>query len=442
MARRSIHILEMSKHFLYLPIYYAHDQDFFGFLPSDIAIVIEPCEDRTDNATYDQMMDSTPRYRDYEMAITDPIQVLRTPLTSIRKPAILATLVTNAAFWAVNHAEHSVRGFRDLGAFDRVIAYAPGTTSHNIALRIGRDSGNAHQLIDVVEPGKELLRLTAGAMGQHAVALSPDLLHIEEMTSLGAASLELNLGNTPEYNDVLVTTLISHNEFVRQNEPIVYGLLRAIQRALLLTRQRHPDVIRFAQEYFLFADRAEGAVSKAIESEVFPLGVQTTRAHWLNAAKAYSESTRSGAVWSGADERHAVDYYSECVEPYKKYSDFNVADLTENLPRKVKQDHWTPIMLASVALATVGATAWLGWKAAIVFAVGVALAWSVMMLATKPRFLRWLLGGVFALGLLTIAVAFMYPLVKNDSLRDLLLASGISFVLVAVVEYAKHAKEL
>jgi len=441
MTRRSIHILEMSKHFLYLPIYYAHDQGFFGFLPSDIAIVIEPCDGHTDDATYDQMMDSTPRYRDYEMAITDPIQALRTPLTSMRKPAILATLVTNAAFWAVNHAQHTVQSFRDLGAFDRVIAYAPGTTSHNIALRIGRDSGNLRQLIDVVEPGKELLRLTGGTMGRHAVALSPDLLHIEEMTSLGTASLELNLGNTPEYNDVLVTTLISHNEFVRQNETLVYGLLRAIQKALLMTRQRHPDVIRFAQEYFHFADRADGAVRKAIESEVFPISVQTTRAHWVNAAKAYFESTRSGATWSAADERHAVEYYNECVEPYKKYSDI-IPDLTDNASRNVKQNRWTPITLVSVALATVGATAWLGWKAAIVFAMGVALAWSVIMLAKKPRFLRWLLGGVFAIGLSTIAIAFIHSIVNHDSLRDLLLASGISFVLVAVVEYAKHAEEL
>src|ERR1700682_4308360 len=127
MTTRSIHILQMDKHFLYLPIYFAEDRNFFGFLPKEVKVVIDSSDKHTDISTYDQMMDRSPRYREFEIAITDPIQILRTPLNARVKPAVLATLVTNAAFWAVNHASHLVSAFRDLGAFERVIAYAPGT---------------------------------------------------------------------------------------------------------------------------------------------------------------------------------------------------------------------------------------------------------------------------------------------------------------------------
>src|SRR5690348_14446824 len=102
MAERSIHILQMGKHFLYLPIYYAHRRAFFGYLPPNVEVVIdEPLAEHTDAAVYDQLMDESLDYRDSVMAIADPTQILRTPLSSEKLPAVLATIVTNGAFWAI-----------------------------------------------------------------------------------------------------------------------------------------------------------------------------------------------------------------------------------------------------------------------------------------------------------------------------------------------------
>jgi hypothetical protein len=437
---RSIHILQMDKHFLYLPIYFAERHEFFGFLPAGTKVVIDSCDKHTDIATYDQMMDEAPRYRDFAMAITDPIQVFRTPLQSKKKPAVLATLVTNAAFWAVNHGTHPISGFRDLGAFDRVIAYGPGTTSHNIAKRIARDSGNASQSIEVVDPGNELLLLTDKVKGANAVALSPDLLYIEEMVSNGA-SIELALGKTPEYNDVLVTALVSTKEFVAENQAVVQGIMNGIQRALLMTRRKDSEVLGFARDYFYFADRAEGAVNKAVESDVFPLSVKIAQSHWTNAAKAYHEANRHGASWSKADEKNALDYYQVCVQPYEgiaEYATENVLAAPQAEP--TRSPKWAEVLsYALPALVTIGITALMGWRRALVFVLGLFGAWAVLWRISRSGFLKWATAILAVAGVVLVVLPFV-PKLGLEKKSEFLMAIGISFFVTAVIEYGKHRK--
>jgi hypothetical protein len=319
MPRRRVHILQMGKHFLYLPLYFARQNQFFGYLPEDVHVEIDTCEAGTDAATYAQMMDETAASRDFVMAVTDPIQVFQTPLNARRKPAVLATLVTNGAFWAVNHGTRTINGLRDLGAFERVIAFRPGTSSYNIAARIARESGTTtplDQFIEVVAPGKELLLLTDAKKGRGAVALSPDLLTIEDMTHSQRASVELALGGTPEYNDVLVTALVSYQEYVKDNKAVVEAIVKGLQKALLMTRLKHPDVIKFAGDYFTFGEHVSGAVTKALQAEVFPLSVSVAQAHWMHAAKAYFEGIHPGNDWTKDEEARGLSYFKAFVEPY------------------------------------------------------------------------------------------------------------------------------
>jgi hypothetical protein len=430
----------MEKHFLYLPIYFAESREFFGFLPPGTKVVIDSCDKHTDSATYDQLMDESPRYRDLAMAITDPIQVFRTPLQSRRKPAVLATLVTNAAFWAVNHGTYQINGFRDLGIFDRVIAYAPGTTSHNIAKRIGRDSGNAKQSIEVVDPGNELLLLSDKVKGANAVALSPDLLFIEVMKGNGA-SIELALGKTPEYNDVLVTALLTTNEFVAANPEVVQGIVNGIQRALLMTRRRDDAVLGFARDYFQFADKAEGAVATAVEADVFPLSVKVAQPHWTNAAKAYHEAISQGAAWSKVDEKNALDYYQACVQPYETIAE-RATETGSALSKPVAKQRPKWIEAGQYVLPplfAVGITAVMGWLPALIFVLCSFCVWVLLKINDRALFLKWAIRIVGVLGIPLIVLPLV-PKLGLENKIDLLVPIGVSLFVTAIIEYGKRDK--
>jgi hypothetical protein len=409
MNERTIHILQMEKHFLYLPFYYAVDKNFFGYLPDGINVTIgEPDSEHTDDAAYDQMMSESKDFRDFNMAITDPAQIVRTPLHSTRLPAVLATLVTNGAFWAVNHGRHKVNVLRDLGVFDRIIAFSKGTTSHNIAVRIAHESKKPTSLDDfirVVAPGKELLLLSDVAGGANAVALSPDILQIEELVEgRREYSIELAIGDTEEYNNVIVTALVSNSDFVANNPEVVQAVVKGIQHALLLIHRCDPDVLRFARSYFRYANRAEGALNKAKNAGVIPKYVSIAKPHWMSAAKAHCEAGNRDATWTTAEEDMALKYYDICIQPYAKFAmEAERSDIAK-LPPPPPPQAWTTLgQLVITFVVGVVITALWGWIPALATAIGMIVVWGFLRLFRYKHIRKTLrigfLGALCALGI-------------------------------------------
>jgi hypothetical protein len=440
----------MGKHFLYLPFYFACHKRFFGFLPEGVHVEIETSDPGTDKAAYIQMMSESPEHRDYVMAVADPVQVYQSSLGSARRPAILATLVTNGAFWAVNHGAKTSKGLRDLGLFERIIAYGPGTTSYSIAARIARDSGTTTPIadfIEVVEPGGELLLLTDPKKGAKAVALSPDLLWIEEMERNRIASIELPLGQTAEYNDVLVTALLSYEAFVCENPEIVNGIVKGIQKALLMTRLKNPEVIEYAENYFRFGEHAPNAITKAIDSEVFPISVAVAQPHWLHASKAYFEASKGGAGWTKEEEARAYEYYKACVSPYLPIA--QAATTTAIEPAKVEHKaNWRwPLALIFAAIC---AGALFGWFPATLLASGAFVTW---WLARQPSvsaypFVFWTFILLAVGGTLAFSAPFVHLLKIPEAEGAELRAGGIAALVGALamagvgygIDYAERRK--
>ena len=441
MAERSIHILQMGKHFLYLPIYYAHHRAFFGYLPPNVEVVIDaPLAEHTDIAVYDQLMDESPDYRDSVMAIADPTQILRTPLSSEKLPAVLATIVTNGAFWAINHGAHEIGGLRDLAAFDQVIAYDKGTTSYNIAVRIANDSGikkDLDKFIQIVAPGNELLRLSNQTSGSNTFALSPDILQIEEMTKRPGSTVkeELAIGTTEEYSAVIATALISSNHFVENEPEIVRGMVRGIQHALRLTRLADPDVIRFAQSYFRFADRAEGALNRAKRASVIPPNAAVERPHWMSAAKANCEANES---WTKMHEANASEYYKKCIEPYQHFAEEAIAH--DLVPLQTTTSLWIKFVPFAATFIAIGVTALFGWLPSFVIALTITLAWCIKSVALKgtTRLMR-ILSILAVAGLLTIALPFVKPFGLREK-ADVFIPMGAGFLVMAIIEFFKYVE--
>ncbi|MCH7575220.1 MAG: hypothetical protein IIA59_08860 [Candidatus Marinimicrobia bacterium] len=331
--RKKVKIVQMDKHFLYLPVHYAKKCNFFDYIPREFEITeIITSDKRTDESAYAMLMDTTDRNSEIAFAVCDPTVILdMPPRDKNRSPAILAALITNAAFWAVNHKTHRIDNLKDLGKFDKIIAYPPGTTSYGIANRIYHDSRKKQpvdEFVEVVDSGRELLKLTDSE--KSTVALSPNPLAIDALIgSSEEYEVDIALGNTPEYSNVLVTALLSRADIVREHPTLVEGLLKALQRSILLVQFRYPDVVQFTRDYFRYGERAEGALRMTSDDHVFPSNIEVSKAHWINAVRAalYAKKEPFGQAGS----KRADEVFERTIEPYRHFAQAAVRD--EILPR-------------------------------------------------------------------------------------------------------------
>lgn len=318
-SEHKVAIVTTDKHFLYLPLYYAHHCDYFGYVPPHYSIEIRDSQKRTDVSAYDALLGRVGSDADIVFAVFDPIFVLSQDLGAAEpEPALLAGLITNAAFWAVDHRSHRVRYLHDLGAYDRIIAYKPGTTSYSIAAKVHRSSNKTtplNEFIESVERGREVLALTDDNR-ENTLALSPDILAIDALLAQERGyAIDMALGTTPEYSNVLVTALMTRSDVVQAHPDLARGILQALQRAMMLVKVASADVIEYAEGFFAHGERCASALKRANDAQVFPATIEVSEAHWTNAARAYFESTNQN--FDQATQNAARDAFKRLINPYR-----------------------------------------------------------------------------------------------------------------------------
>ncbi len=313
-----VQIVQMDEHFLYLPLYFAQEQDFFGRIPPDYAVEVVNARPHTDEQAYRHLMDvASNDARDVLFAICDPAVILTVDPVSPCTAAVLAGLVTNAAFWAIDHKVRKVSLLRDLAEFDKIISYQPGTTSYAIATRIFLDSGRTPQIYPV-DPKQELQALKKSPQGW--TALSPDILEIEHLLSTDTRfGIDLVLGQTQEYNNVLVTALISRDDVVRHHPQLVTGLLAALQRGLIAVNAGDRALTTWASRRFNeSAELVDRALQKARDAQLFPTTVDISEPQWLNAARTVAETLEKGYDHSAAEQAQAA--YATYIAPCRHFA--------------------------------------------------------------------------------------------------------------------------
>ena len=320
---RAIQVVQLDKYFLYLPIYFARHKHWFGYLPRSVDVRFVNALSSTDERVYEELMDGSSDNSQKLFAIIDPIQAIKQPRFYNKDVAIIGALVTNAAFWAVDRKSPVISRLGDLGQFKKIIALQEGTTSYAIASHAcraaGRDIEAEKPIITVGQRGQELQRLQKSNPG--TIALSPNLDDIDALLfNHDEFNIHLALGNLPEYSNVLVTALATTRQTVEQERDLVLGLLSAIQRAMMFVRSKHPDVVKYASEYFneteepkrSAQERILSALDRANEAHVFPASIEVTEPQWINAAKAtFPEMPEEDAEKCGYDTfDKSVRYYS------------------------------------------------------------------------------------------------------------------------------------
>jgi len=321
---RTFEIIQMDKHFLYLPYYYASENNFFGYLPRDAKMSIRTSPVKTDEDTYARLMDVVgEKNSDVHFAITDPVRVLPqfsgrwTAVNGNPTPVVLASMITNAAFWVIDRKSRKILSFRDLSKYSALISFKQGTTSYGIAWRVFSDaSKDPMQHVRGVDPSQELTALRQSEPG--VAALTPDLLGLMDLLWDDAKTfgLDLALGTTPEYSNVLVTALLTRRDIIEKHEDVVDGLVRALQRAMTTVRFNSSEVVKFASSYFMEPNtkKVERAVQWATDSEVFPPSIEISQGHWSSACRAAADSL--GAPYDEKFQAESTNAYRQFIEPY------------------------------------------------------------------------------------------------------------------------------
>lgn len=406
-ATRKIQIIQMAEHFLYLPIYYAKAKNFFGKIPPQYSVEVVSARPKTDEQAFRALMDvSSDKRRSVVFAVCDPTVVLTVDSGSRATPAILAGLITNAAFWAVDHRSRRVKLLRDLAEFDRMIAYHPGTTSYAIARRIFHDKQDK---IYCVDPKEELSTLTESP--RNSVALSPDILEIEALiTGDDHYDIDLAIGSTPEYNNVLVTALLSRADVVRDDPDLVGGLLEALQLSLFAVAAGGQEFSTWAAQRFVEEDvhLVDRALNRAREAQLFPTTIDVNEAHWLNAARTVAAAI--DRQYDDASAAEAKNMFETAVAPYRHLAREAVV---ERVLRRV-----IPAMGQSHKPSDVGRYFVSGLVAGLVTAL---VVWLTMRFTHEP---------LVPIAIVLTAMAALPFLYSTYRRRRLLLLGHIVFVLV------------
>jgi hypothetical protein len=306
----SVEIIEMAQHFLYLPFYYARDNDFFGYVGAEYTTSMGTAFPATDEGALRQMLSN---HNDdvLRFSLCDPGPLYAIEHDDDDPPAVLAAVITNAAIWAIDKEAEPVTDFRELKKFNNVIAFKKGTTTFGMAMRLWGEE--CEDRIVSVEPGHELYALT---LQSDAVAFSPEILDAVNAIQQGTPlKIILPLGATREYDSVLVTALVTKKSVVREHPKLVEGMLAGLQHAIIEVNLSSPQILEYAAHRF---NRSKELISSALDeaahATVFPPNIMVQRNHWEAAAESYSEG--QGQQYTAEAKMASNSLYKRCALPY------------------------------------------------------------------------------------------------------------------------------
>lgn len=301
----------MERHFLYLPLYFAEEKQWFGLVPEGFRPVTRSIEDPTDQAVLNRLLHDRDRFW---FAVCDPIGLLNVETDPEHEPVLLASLVVNTAFWAVNQGAHPVKGVDDLMHYDRIITFGEGTTAWAIASTLLGDR-KPEDVYITVRPPAELAVLEESGTG--TLALTPNILGVQRLIEDfdGRYSVELELGRTPEFGNALVTTLLTRRDVLSREPELVKAVVQALSRATLACRALNSEVIEMAGTAFGHGEYIEAAMDAARESELFPAGLAPTLSTWMKRCELQARA--EGRHWDAHTRDEARRTFERFATPYQ-----------------------------------------------------------------------------------------------------------------------------
>jgi|GEM_PF-3622048 len=380
MAVLDVKVVEMYRHFLYLPVYVAYRNNFFNLIPSKYKISrIERSHPThgSDEKAFERLMKSGSDERIY-FAVCDPTTVFNALLNGRSyqsKPVILATLVTNGGCWAVNKNSHEISRIKDLGEFSKIISYGEGSTTYGMAMRVLYQANKMHlksRILNIVSPMYELGTLETMSMkGIDAVAITPNILDFERLRSRRRSyRIVYHFPRETEYKGVMVTGVLSRTDIVEHYPDLVQGFLLSMKEALGLVRNRDNNVIMMASKYFGYdVPVVREALETALSCEVLPDRLNVNKAEWLNAVKA--NCLAQDIPLDDELESQALEIYNDSIEAFSDFAEKadrrpHFRSIVEPPPRRVfpEEERWSTSAISLLKIPIiVGLSFWIYWLA-------------------------------------------------------------------------------
>ncbi len=390
-------IMEMEHHFLYLPLYFARAQSFFGQIPAEYETSIVQAPGGTDADAYQRLSRG-----EAQMAVCDPCAIIYASQQGF-VPVVLAGLIVRGAFWAVDTKSPEVTELDELAQFQHIIAFFPGSTSHGIASRILRSAKGTPPIIESVRPLQEFTKLEDLVREKRsAVALTPDVLRIERSMEANKEwiSVKLALADTVEYAHMLTTAIIARPEFVANHPDFISGFLKALQRSLILVAAEDPDVLAYAGESFNQPiPLIRRALKRATNAQVWGASIAISEDLWLKAVHAHYDSL--GTAFDASAKREAQGIFAESFKPRVERAQRAARELLEENKAAQRQAGWrSPVLVAmGLLLGMCSLLALQGHEVAqLVLALGIVLLPIIGDFPGKRHLIGWdaLLLGMFS----------------------------------------------
>lgn len=348
---QEVKIIQIDFYFIYLPFYYAKSKNFWSSKLGNYRFDYANKSAKTDKQVIENLMNSNGS--DIVFAIADPASIFEYQAQHDAKDiVILAALLTNAAFWAVDHDNHTVENLQHLDRFDRIVAYEEGTTSHRIARTINP------QKTQSVPPKTEIEVLTQGNRQESVIVLTPDLVGLEKtLFNNNEYQVKLNVGSTTEFDEVLITALITRRDVINHHPELVEEVLKGIQRACYLVQIDDEGSVEFADHFSDIHPLEEkttrtkkilkNALYRANCCRVFPSAITITEAQWKRAAQAFWRA--KGEEFTQEVENKANRIYENNIQPYCDYSRNATKAVLRTMSKvPIQNDTFTPKQILSI----------------------------------------------------------------------------------------------
>ncbi|MDR0868833.1 MAG: hypothetical protein LBP75_10250 [Planctomycetota bacterium] len=289
LRRKKIVILTSQYHELYLPLYYATwigELSWFHWFRQRVNLLLKrvdiqirdisefshDCGEDLDAAVYEVMMNNGGSEnidgQDIYLTITDPTQIFKAKLTEKHLPAVLATIVTNGGFWAVepykkdippdttdDKAVNNVKTNMDtiVENYNYILAYAEGTTSYRVA-QVIKEYGKSIKAIEIkkLNEDKKTHKIEFDDTDiQQTIAVSPNILSILGQEASDHLRNVMHLNQTGKFDNVISCALIGRSNVVTEDAFFVGYIVGEIEYAvkkiqeLSNTKRGKDELIKF-----------------------------------------------------------------------------------------------------------------------------------------------------------------------------------------------------
>ncbi len=312
----------MGDFFLYLPIYYAHSQDFFNLLPDNYEVnIVITNKKRTDDGVFHELLGR--ENKEIKFALCDPKVIFNYGNESIyANTAVLAALISNSAFWVMNHRVQIER-LSQLSQFKQMLAFKPGTTSYAIAKE-------AQIKIITVDSPYEISSFRD--YDESTVTLTPSLVDVLRMTSItedeykGKYNKALSLSDDENFSGILTTALMTRQDIILEEKELVVAVLAALQHTFYLLKIQDQDILSYSN-YDRFGQKPDKyrreALDMALDEKIYPETIKINKASWRKAARCfaraqehYKSKKNKAKISLNNYQEYADKYFNTTIKKY------------------------------------------------------------------------------------------------------------------------------